>query len=124
MFCYIIINEANKCLEVSFMKTSSKYRRIMRQRKLRRQRSVAFMVVLILTIAVASVAFANYSQSKTEKSVEAVVVCPGDTVWSLAKEYKPEGANLNEFVYEISANNGIKDGNIICGQTLYIPVES
>ena len=106
------------------MKTSSKYRRLIRQRKLRRQRSVAFMIVLILVIAVASVALANHSQSKGESDVVSITVCPGDTVWSIAKEYKPDDMNLNEFVYEISANNGIKDGNIICGQTLYIPVES
>ena len=106
------------------MKTSSKYRRLIRQRKLRRQRSAAFMIVLILVIAVASVALANHSQSKTGITVETVTVCPGDTVWSIAKAYKPDGVCLSEFVYEISANNGIKDGNIICGQTLYIPVEA
>ena len=106
------------------MKTSSKYRRLIRQRKLRRQRSATFMIVLVLVIAVASVALANQNQTKSGTTVESVTVCPGDTVWSIAKEYKPDGVSLNEFVYEISANNGIKDGNIFCGQTLYIPVES
>lgn len=106
------------------MKTSSKYRRLIRQRKLRRQRSAAFMIVLILVIAVASVALASHSKTENGRTVETVTVCPGDTVWSIAREYKPDGMSINEFVYEISANNGIKDGNIVCGQTLYIPVES
>ena len=106
------------------MKTSSKYRRLMRQRKLRRQRSTAFVIVLVLVIAIASVAYANYNSSRTGENIECVTVCPGDTIWSIAMEYKPEGANINEFIYEISANNGVKDGNIICGQKLYIPVES
>ena len=103
------------------MKTSSKYRRLIRQRKLRRQRSAAFMIVLVVVIAIASVAFAN--QNHTDREVVSITVCPGDTVWSIAREYKPDDMSLEEFVYEISSNNGIKDGNIVCGQSLYIPVE-
>ena len=107
-----------------FMKTSSKYRRLIRQRKLRRQRSAAFMIVLVLVIMMAHVAFSNYSESNAKNEVIAVFVQSGDTIWSIAKEYKPDDKSLNEFVYEISANNGIKDGNIYAGQTLYVPVES
>lgn len=106
-----------------FMKTSSKYRRLIRQRKLRRQRSIAFLTVLVLVVTVASVAYANYNQSKTESEVVSVTVCPGDTLWSIAKEYKPDDVSISKFVYEISTNNGVKDGNIYCGQTLYVPVE-
>lgn len=106
------------------MKTSSKYRRLIRQRKLRRQRNVAFMIVLVFVITIASVAFANHNRSQIESETVSITVCPGDTVWSIAKEYKPQDISLEEFVYNISANNGIKDGNIVCGQTLYIPLES
>ncbi len=106
------------------MKTSSKYRRLIRQRKLRRQRNVAFMIVLVFVITIASVAFANHNRSQIESEAVSITVCPGDTVWSIAKEYKPQDISLEEFVYNISANNGIKDGNIVCGQTLYIPLES
>ncbi len=103
------------------MRTSSKYRRLIRQRKLRKQRSVAFLVFMMV-IVIATVAFS--SNSNDENSVVPVVVQRGDTIWSIAKEYKPDGVDINRFVYEISANNGIKDGNIYCGQTIYVPVES
>lgn len=105
------------------MKTSSKYRRLMRQRKLRRQRRTAALLLMIIMVFVANVAFSATSQSSEKYDVIEVVVEPGDTVWSIAKANMPEGGNLNEYVYEISANNGVKDGNIYAGQVLYVPVE-
>ena len=105
------------------MKTSSKLRRLRRIRKLRRQRSIAFFVIVILVVTMAHAAF---SKSLSDKSYCAmsVVVQKGDTLWSIAKENMPKGANLCEYVYEISANNGIKDGNIYCGQTIFVPVRN
>ena len=105
------------------MKTSSKYKKLVRQRKLRRQRSVALAIFLIMVVMIAHVAFSKQSTAG-ENSVLKVVVCEGDTVWSIAEEYAPEGADFNEYLHTISANNGIKDGNIYCGQVLYIPVEA
>ena len=104
------------------MKTSSKYRRLMRQRKLRRQRSIAVMVMVALIVMIANVAFSKNASKDDKHNVIAVVVSNGDTVWSIAERYLPEGGNLCEFVYDISADNGIKDGDIYAGQTLYIPV--
>ena len=103
------------------MKTSSKYRKFIRQRTLKRQRRVAFMIVLIGILMIGSVAFSNYSKDGANNEVTVVTVHSGDTLWSIAKEYKPDNMSINEFVYEISASNGVKDGNIYCGQTLYIP---
>lgn len=104
------------------MKTSSKLRRLRRIRKLRRQRSVAFFVAVALILTMAHVAFSKNSVSDESHMVISVVVEKGDTLWSIAKEYMPKGANICEYVYEISANNGIKDGNIYCGQTIFVPV--
>ena len=105
------------------MKTSSKYRRLMRQRKLRRQRRAAAIILMVVMVFVANVAFSATTQSNDKYDMIEVVVEPGDTVWSIAKANMPAGGNLNEYVYEISANNGVKDGNIYVGQVLYIPVE-
>lgn len=66
-------------------------------------------------------AFSKSNISNDECHVETVVVKEGDTLWSIASEYKPKGKNLSEFVYEIADNNGISDCNIVCGQTLYVP---
>ncbi len=105
------------------MKTSSKYRRLMRQRKLRKQRTAAFLVFVALLVLVANVALSNQS-TDDEHDVVAVTVQSGDTIWSIAKEYIPEGTDFNEYIHSISANNGVKDGNIYAGQVIYVPVEA
>ncbi len=104
------------------MKTSSKYRRLMRQRKLRRQRRAALLVFVALLIFVANVALSSQTDSADE--VVAVSVQSGDTIWSIAREYMPEGVDFSEYVHNITVNNGIKDGNIYAGQIIYVPVAS
>ena len=104
------------------MITSSKLRRLRRARKLRRQRSVALIIVMVFVVMAAHVAFSKTSSEEVGRSVVSVVVKEGDTLWSIAKEYKPQGYDIRKYVYEVSANNGIKDGNIICGQTIFVPV--
>lgn len=106
------------------MITSSKLRRLERIRKLRKQRTTALLVVMVLVLMAAHVAFSNYSAKEEGLSVISVVVEQGDTLWSIAREHKPEGEDLREYVYKISADNGIKDCNIVCGQTIFVPVSN
>ena len=104
------------------MKTSSKLRRLQRARKLRRQRSAFFMIMMVVVMMMAHSAFSKYNDGNEETQVISVVVQPGDTMWTIAAEYMPEDADIREFMYEIAANNGIKDCNIVSGQTIYVPV--
>lgn len=103
------------------MKTSSKLRRLQRVRKLRRQRSAFFMVLMIIVVMMAHAAFSKPDNISEEYNVVSVTVEYGDTLWSIAGEYKPDGKDLREFVYEIAANNGIRDCEIVCGQTIFVP---
>ncbi|MBE7033324.1 MAG: LysM peptidoglycan-binding domain-containing protein [Ruminococcaceae bacterium] len=106
------------------MKTSSKLRRLQRIRKLRRQRRVFFLVLTLVLTLMASSVFSSSGNDNEKYIIVSVTVQPGDTLWSIAKEYKPDGKDLREFVYEIADNNGIDDCNIYCGQTIYVPVEA
>ena len=104
------------------MKTSSKLRRLQRARKLRRQRSAFFMILMVAVVMMAHAAFSKPENIANEYNVVSVTVEPGDTLWSIAGEYKPAGTDLREFVYDIASNNGLKDCQIICGQTIFVPV--
>ena len=104
------------------MKTSRKLRMLQRRIKLRRQRTAFFMIMVVLVVMMAHAAFSKPADISKEYSIVSVTVEPGDTLWSIAREYKSEGEDLRDFVYEIAANNGVKDCNIVCGQTLFVPV--
>lgn len=106
------------------MKTSSKLRRLQRMRKLRRQRRIFFMVLTLVLTLMASSVFSNPGSESDKYTVVSVTVQPGDTLWSIGREYKPEGKDLREYVYEIADNNGIDDCNLYAGQTIYVPVVS
>ena len=104
------------------MKTSSKLRKLQRARKLRRERRRFFSIMLIIFVLFAHSAFSKKDSYDNAVEVVTVTVQPGDTLWDIALEYKPDGADLREFMYEIAANNGVKDCNIVSGQQLYVPV--
>ena len=103
------------------MKTSYKLRKLQRARKLRKQRSAFLLVLTVIVVMMAHAAFSKPDNIFDEYNVMSVTVQPGDTLWSIAQEYKPEGTDLREFVYELAANNGIKNCNIECGQIIFVP---
>ena len=67
-------------------------------------------------------AFSQNRNSDGTSNVTEIRVLPGETLWEIALEFKPENSDVREFMYEIAAINGVKDGNIVSGQKLIIPV--
>ncbi len=104
------------------MKTSSKLRRLQRMRKLKRQRRRFFSILMVVFVLFAHSAFSKQESSDDKVEVITITVQPGDTLWEIALEYKSPGEDTRDFMYEIAATNGVKDCNILSGQTLYIPV--
>ncbi|MBR1970453.1 MAG: LysM peptidoglycan-binding domain-containing protein [Clostridia bacterium] len=103
------------------MNTSSKLRKLRRQQKLKAQRSKALLLMFVLMFIISTVVFSLSANSADKKGVKAITVKAGDTLWSIAKEHKPEGIDIAEYVYEISKNNGIDNSHIYVGQTVYVP---
>lgn len=104
------------------MYTSSKLRRLRRIQRVKKQRHTAFIFALILGIAVLNATFFGIGMNKSvAQDGRARTVKSGDTIWTIAREYKPQGKDMREFVREISQLNNIDDASIYCGQTLIIP---
>lgn len=51
-----------------------------------------------------------------------VTVHPGDTLWSLAREYGPEGADIRDTVDWIQRENGLSSPLLRPGQRIVVPV--
>lgn len=62
----------------------------------------------------ASVAFA-------QQNMATVYVQPGDTLWSIAKEYKAEKADIRDVIDDIMEYNHLQSAVIYTGDKLIIP---
>ncbi|MFC3791150.1 LysM peptidoglycan-binding domain-containing protein [Paenibacillus sp. GCM10012307] len=69
----------------------------------------------------------NYQDVTYSKAVvpdsRFVIVSAGDTLWEIAKRYKPKDAGLGQFVYELQQFNNIKSTIIHAGDIILIPVK-
>ncbi len=86
-----------------------------------------FLLVLVLAVVALSVVgfvTGRLSGANSDRSRPAaqrtLVVQPGDTLWSIAKEVAP-GGDVRKTVYEIRKLNGLSDAMIISGQVLVLP---
>lgn len=52
---------------------------------------------------------------------QSVIVSPGDTLWSIAESYKPEGADTRIFITGIRQKNGLSGSEIHVGDELILP---
>ena len=105
------------------MYTSSKLRRLRRIQQLRKQRRIAFFIVIAIALAITNIGSKLIGTDKTaaQDGIE-VIVTSGDTLWTIASEYKPAGKDIRKFIHEISEINRIENASIFCGQTLTIPI--
>lgn len=78
-------------------------------------RSVTIIVFLLITLFSTSIAKTNI-----EAETISYIVCKGDTLWTIAKDYKEDGKNIRQYVYEIKELNNMTNSNIYEGQILKI----
>lgn len=105
------------------MNTSAKLRKIQRMRKLKRQRQKALLFVIVFVAMVVTFVFNGKTNANEKYNVTSITVDCGDTLWSIAKEHKPDGKDIREFIHELSEFNQIDNASILAGQTLYIPLQ-
>ncbi|GEM_PF-1691985 len=110
-----------------------------------RRKSVlrVIMVVLLLSIAVSCVMFvqsnasgrsvepsnntaiagleAHGGQLKQAVEAEYIIAAYGDTIWSIARRFKPVNDDLRQYVYRIQQLNELTHGELQVGQVIRIP---
>lgn len=92
-------------------------------RKSRKARKNA-LLVLTLTLIVGLGTIAMGAQSGREGQVfyESVLIHPGDTIWSIAEEYKTDGEKTERMIDDILQLNGMKTTKIRSGEHILVPV--
>lgn len=73
--------------------------------------SVTIIVFLLITLFSTSIAKTN-----TEAETISYTVCKGDSLWTIAKEYKVDNKDIRQYIYELKKLNNITTSNIYEGQ--------
>lgn len=74
---------------------------------------ITILIVLIINLF-------NLSFAKAKVETENITVSAGDTLWSIACEYKKSGQDVREYIYELRQLNNLNDCVIYPGQVLKI----
>jgi hypothetical protein len=91
----------------------------------RRGRSVltvlAFALALLVAAAVLLLVDLPALAGTEDEQAVTVTVEAGDTLWSYAEEFAPEGMSEQEFVAEVRTLNHLPTGRVTAGQQIELP---
>ena len=78
-------------------------------------RSTAIVIFLLIALF-------NISIAKSDKEAEYIdyTVCKGDTLWTIAEEYKSDNQETREYIYQIKKLNNMTQSNIYENQKIKI----
>lgn len=83
---------------------------------------VAISVIFIMFGLVTKTVFASNSKNNSHKTITSIEIEKGDTLWSIAKEYRTnDSINLKSYIKEIMNTNGLLSETIHEGEYLIIP---
>ncbi len=82
------------------------------------------MIIITLTLwCLLMLVVKNSAAGWAPDSYREITICRGDTLWGIAKEYKP-GKNTGMVIYEIMKFNNLEKSGIFPGQNLKIPLNN
>ena len=70
-----------------------------------------FILAIMILIALIITLFSNCLAGKKVET-EDLVVSTGDTLWSIACEYKKDGQDVREYIYELRKLNNLENCTI------------
>ena len=76
--------------------------------------SITILIGLVITL------FSHCSAMQKNNEIENITVSAGDTLWSISCEYKKDGQDVREYIYELRKLNNLTDCTIYPGQVLKI----
>lgn len=81
-------------------------------------------VIMICSFLAIGYMFGSEASGFDEPSYKTVEVMQGDTLWSLASKYAPEGMDLRTYIHKISLINGVDANTLYAGMDLELPIYS
>ncbi|MBM6830171.1 LysM peptidoglycan-binding domain-containing protein [Anaerotignum lactatifermentans] len=97
-------------------------RRMVRKSK-KARKNVLVLLTLALIVGLGTIAMGAQGGKEGSVCYESVLIHTGDTLWSIAEEYKSEGEKTEHMIDDILKLNGIKTTKIRSGEHILVPVE-
>ena len=78
-------------------------------------RSIAIVIFLLIALF-------NISIAKTDTEAEYIdyTISKGETLWSIAGEYKEKNEDIRQYIYDIKKLNNMTDSTVYPGQVIKI----
>lgn len=80
-----------------------------------------YSILLTLSFMVITALFATNAYGYKTPLYKEITVRSGDSLWSIAKKYNPQG-DVRKFIYEIQKVNDLTSSDLFVGKQLKIPV--
>ena len=89
------------------------------------------IAISIIAIFITSIFLCGYSIGKNKaqkdlwynnRTTQVITVHYGDTLWSIAEEYKPDNVDVREYIHDIKKLNKMSDSTIHGGDTILVYV--
>ena len=96
----------------------------LKQSNLRYRRFAGFLLTLVCVLIFVLVFTKKTAGSYDgyNETYQSVMVTPGDTLWSLAEDYKMPGTSTRRFVKELKHINAMKKNDLKYGDFIIVPV--
>ena len=88
------------------------------------KRKTAQTIAGLITIAILIFSILSTCKAETPLTMIKYRVQAGDTLWGIAQEHAPKGADIREYIYNTKKHNGLKNSNICPGMLLEITTEA
>ncbi len=80
--------------------------------KYKRRRVTAAVIIAFIIIICINFNMPKTAEKDTQFTYENYIISKGETLWSIAEDYKQEGQDTRDYIYQIKKLNGI-------GSTVY-----
>lgn len=108
--------------------TYSSYKtRTLRQRQITRQyRHLIFVLVAIIMVLMILLFTSHNSVAQADEMVietyRSEIIQPGDTLWTLAEEYRLPDMAIEEYIKEVRRINQMNSNELVSGEYLILPI--
>lgn len=86
------------------------------------KKTLRFICIILLLVTTMVFAIKTSANGSVKESYTVITVCPGDTLWDIARNQN-RGGNIQKLIYEIMQANDMVKSDIKTGQLLKIPVK-